>query len=182
MTNMDNDHIPVYSTKSIIQKIRNRRHTKSGQNRNQSKQKQKPPPYEKKRTPDMRVRPGAQEDFFDFKLRRIDTAQVIREFWIIDGQHIVYVSSISVSDIESDVSQSRLVTSTSDEGSMKMVLVTTSEGGESTEFITSLTDPMLPSSSTDLNGSSDVEGDKGHNHDNQEAETDINSVDISETS
>ena len=62
MTNMDNDHIPVYSTKSIIQKIRNRRHTKSGQNRNQSKQKQKPPPYEKKRTPDMRVRPGAQEE------------------------------------------------------------------------------------------------------------------------
>ncbi|KAK3106911.1 hypothetical protein FSP39_002792 [Pinctada imbricata] len=30
MTNMDNDHIPVYSTKSITQKIRNRRHTKSG--------------------------------------------------------------------------------------------------------------------------------------------------------
>ncbi|KAK3105128.1 hypothetical protein FSP39_017785 [Pinctada imbricata] len=59
---MDNDHIPVYSAKSIIQKIRNRRHTKSGQNRNQSKQKQKPPPYEKKRTPDMRVRPGAQEE------------------------------------------------------------------------------------------------------------------------
>ncbi|KAK3086992.1 hypothetical protein FSP39_000106 [Pinctada imbricata] len=29
MTNIDNDHIPVYSTKSIIQKIRNRRHTKS---------------------------------------------------------------------------------------------------------------------------------------------------------
>ncbi|KAK3082729.1 hypothetical protein FSP39_003613 [Pinctada imbricata] len=62
MTNMDNDHIPVYSTKSIIQKIRNRRHKKSGQNRNQSKQKQKPPPYEKKRTPNMRVRPGAQEE------------------------------------------------------------------------------------------------------------------------
>ncbi|KAK3104726.1 hypothetical protein FSP39_008733 [Pinctada imbricata] len=52
----------IRDTKSIIQKIRNRRHTKSGQNRNQSKQKQKPPPYEKKRTPDMRVRPGAQEE------------------------------------------------------------------------------------------------------------------------
>ncbi|KAK3106263.1 hypothetical protein FSP39_016285 [Pinctada imbricata] len=49
-------------TKSTTQKIRNRRHTKSGQNRNQSKQKQKPPPHEKKRTPDMRVRPGAQEE------------------------------------------------------------------------------------------------------------------------
>ncbi|KAK3100772.1 hypothetical protein FSP39_025107 [Pinctada imbricata] len=60
MTNMDNDHIPVYSTKSIIQKIRNRgirNQDKTGTKAN----KQKPPPYEKKRTPDMRVRPGAQE-------------------------------------------------------------------------------------------------------------------------
>ncbi|KAK3096784.1 hypothetical protein FSP39_003252 [Pinctada imbricata] len=57
---MDNDHIPVYSTKSKIQKIRNRRHQyKTGTKAS----KQKPPPYEKKRTPDMGVRPGAQEDF-----------------------------------------------------------------------------------------------------------------------
>ncbi|KAK3099263.1 hypothetical protein FSP39_001818 [Pinctada imbricata] len=61
MTNMDNDHIPVFSTKSIIQKIRNRgirNQDKTGTKAN----KQKPPPYEKKRTLDMRVRPGAQEE------------------------------------------------------------------------------------------------------------------------
>ncbi|KAK3099642.1 hypothetical protein FSP39_007401 [Pinctada imbricata] len=48
-------------TKSIIQKIRNRgirNQDKTGTKAN----KQKPPPYEKKRTPDMRVRPGAQEE------------------------------------------------------------------------------------------------------------------------
>ncbi|KAK3107727.1 hypothetical protein FSP39_020885 [Pinctada imbricata] len=50
---MDNDHIPVYSTKSIIQKIRNpgiRNQDKTGTKAN----KQKPPPHEKKRIPDMR--------------------------------------------------------------------------------------------------------------------------------
>ncbi|KAK3095342.1 hypothetical protein FSP39_013448 [Pinctada imbricata] len=48
-------------TKSIIQKIRNRgirNQDKTGTKAN----KQKPPPYEKKRTPDMKVRPGAQEE------------------------------------------------------------------------------------------------------------------------
>ncbi|KAK3098164.1 hypothetical protein FSP39_016805 [Pinctada imbricata] len=52
--------VPKHSTKSIIQKIRNRgirNQDKTGTKAN----KQKPPPYEKKRTPDMRVRPGAQE-------------------------------------------------------------------------------------------------------------------------
>ena len=61
MTNMDNDHIPIYSAKSIIQKIINRRHTnqdKTGTKAN----KQKPPPHEKKRTPNMGVRSGAQEE------------------------------------------------------------------------------------------------------------------------
>ena len=37
---------------------------------------------------------------------------------------------------------------------------------------------MLPSGGNDLNGSSDVEGDKGHHHD---GEHDIHSVDISES-
>ncbi|KAK3106586.1 hypothetical protein FSP39_023108 [Pinctada imbricata] len=60
MTNMDNDHIPVYSTKSIIQKIRNRRHTKDKTGIKANKQ--KPRPHEKKRTPDMGVKPGAQEE------------------------------------------------------------------------------------------------------------------------
>ncbi|KAK3104755.1 hypothetical protein FSP39_009446 [Pinctada imbricata] len=58
---MDNDHIPVYSTKSIIQKSE----TEGIQNQDKTgtkANKQKPPPYEKKRTPDMGVRPGAQED------------------------------------------------------------------------------------------------------------------------
>ncbi|RLT71666.1 hypothetical protein [Parabacteroides distasonis] len=61
MTNMDNDHIPVYSTKSIIQKSE----TEGIQNQDKTgtkANKQKPPPYEKKRTPDMGVRPGAQEE------------------------------------------------------------------------------------------------------------------------
>ncbi|KAK3089569.1 hypothetical protein FSP39_004690 [Pinctada imbricata] len=86
--------------------------------------KEKPPPYEKKRTPNMGVRPDTQEESaspacmqhpslqfgrivtsgyfhfgrynsFDFKLRRIDSDEVIRKFWIIDGQHIVYVSNSS---------------------------------------------------------------------------------------
>ncbi|KAK3083383.1 hypothetical protein FSP39_021203 [Pinctada imbricata] len=60
VTNMDNDHIPVYSTKSIANSetegIQNQ--DKTGTKAN----KQKPPPHEKKRTPDMRVRPGAQEE------------------------------------------------------------------------------------------------------------------------
>ncbi|KAK3091638.1 hypothetical protein FSP39_021434 [Pinctada imbricata] len=58
---MDNDHIPVYSTKSIIRKSE----TEGIQNQDKTgtkANKQKPPPHEKKRTPDMEVRPGAQEE------------------------------------------------------------------------------------------------------------------------
>ncbi|KAK3103145.1 hypothetical protein FSP39_016793 [Pinctada imbricata] len=61
---MDNDYIPIHSIKSIIKKIINRRLTKDKTGTKANKQ--KPPPHEKKRNPDMGVRPDAQEESASF--------------------------------------------------------------------------------------------------------------------
>ncbi|KAK3084197.1 hypothetical protein FSP39_009888 [Pinctada imbricata] len=78
---MDNDHIPAHSTKSIIQKSE----TEGIQNQDKTgtkANKQKPPPYEKKRTPDMGVRPGAQEEEGRFQKKDGD---IEFDFITIDG-------------------------------------------------------------------------------------------------
>ena len=69
ITNMDNDHIRIRSTKSIIQKIINRRHTKQDKTGTKAN-KYKPPPHEKKRTPYMGVRSGGQESLPTFSITR----------------------------------------------------------------------------------------------------------------